>query len=745
MAGSRIWWLGLALAAAPLAVHAEAEAPKPSDPGKPAAPPASAPAKAPAKAAPKTVEAITVTGSAPDSTSTLDAKSYTLGKDLAATNGSIADALRNLPSVEVDLQGGLSLRGDTNVTILVDGKPSPMFDGKDRADALQQLPADQYERVEVITNPSAALNPEGTAGVINLITRKSRGAGVTGSAYVTASTAALKRMGASFGYNTKTLAITGSLAGNYQRNKNHIHDVKVGPEPTTGQILTSRDDSIGRNISRGPSGRINITWTPDPKDQFTAAGSYNSFLVHGHPFDAFETDTAAGTPVSLLSTLGHRRFLETDNSISAGWRHTFGEGHELSADALYNDSLGRDHTLFDETQVLPTPNLLREKIRDDSSEHHSEFRLAYSQRVAGGALKVGYELKHDDNDANYKDAKGPTEAGLVDVPALANHYLFTQDINAAYATYQRAFGDLDVQGGLRIEEVRFTLAQLTAGLRPGQDYSKAYPSLHLAYKLDDERKVTASFSERVQRPPVVFLNPLIYIEGPRQTQQGNPNLKPQDTQSFELGYEKRDGQSNYQATLYYRRYVNQFSNFQVDQGGGVFLETFGNLGSARNVGLELTAGGKVSSKISYTASTNLYWSEVDGGNLGIGASAQSGFGAAGRANLNWQVRPDDMVQLNAIVNGRRLIAQGVLEPVFTLNLGWRHKLNDRITATLTAQDVAGTNRFHRRLDTPALVDRFDFEPVARSITLRLDYRFGGGAAKAAKDPGFEYENAGGPG
>src|SRR5579859_1883893 len=201
----------------------------------PAKPPAKPPAPATAKAAApavKTVDTITVTGLVPDEKSTIDTKSYTLSKDLLATTGSVADALRNVPAVEVDLQGNLSLRGDGNVTVLVDGKPSPAFEGKGRADALQQLPADQIERVEVITNPSAALNPEGTGGVINLITKQSRGGGVTGSAYATAASAGLKRGGLNLGYNSKTLAITASLAANYQRNKNHFQDERDGLDPT---------------------------------------------------------------------------------------------------------------------------------------------------------------------------------------------------------------------------------------------------------------------------------------------------------------------------------------------------------------------------------------------------------------------------------------------------------------------------------------------------------------------------------
>src|SRR5579859_6763422 len=159
----------------------------------PAKPPAKPPAPATAKAAApavKTVDTITVTGLVPDEKSTIDTKSYTLSKDLLATTGSVADALRYVPAVEValqvDLDGG---HGDSNVTIMVDGKPSPAFEGKNRADALQQLPADQIERVEVMTNPSVALNPEGSGGVINLITKKSRGGGVTGSAYATAGSA----------------------------------------------------------------------------------------------------------------------------------------------------------------------------------------------------------------------------------------------------------------------------------------------------------------------------------------------------------------------------------------------------------------------------------------------------------------------------------------------------------------------------------------------------------------------------
>ncbi|WP_372782232.1 TonB-dependent receptor domain-containing protein [Phenylobacterium sp.] len=742
MADAKIWLVGLALIGAPVA--AQAQSPAQTDPPKaPPAPPAAKPV-APAKAPPKgkTVEAITVTGAAPDTQTSIDRRSYTLGKDLQATTGSIADALRNLPSVDVDVQGNLSVRGDPNVTILVDGKPSPQFDGKDRADALQQMPADQIERVEVITNPSAALNPEGSGGVINLITKRSRGSGVTGSAYATAASGGLKRAGLNVGYNSPKLAVTGSLGGNYQHNKQHNTQAIGALDPLSGQFLKSEDDGSGRNLARGPTARLSVTYTPRDKDQITGGASYNTLLIQGHPFDHYVNDDVNGAPVSILDRLGERRFLEIDNSASAGWKHTFAEGHDLSFDAIYNSSVYRDHRLYASTSILPVAAVPLQNVRQDENDHHAEFRIAYDRPLAGGSLKAGYELKHDENDFNYSGATGPTPSALVPDPTLANHYQFTQTINAAYATYEHAFGDLSVQAGLRLEEVRFEIDQLTSGERDSQDYVKAYPTLHLGYKLDDERKLSASFSERVQRPPSFFLNPLLYVIDARNAQKGNPDLRPQDTQSYELGYEQRHGQSSYQATLYYRRYEDQITQVEQSLGPGVVEYSFGNLGSSQAAGVELTASGKLTSKFSYNASANLYYSQIDAANLLSSAGAESGYGVSGRANLNWQVRPDDMVQFNATANGKRLVAEGLLEPYYTVNLGWRHKVNDRVTATLTVQDALATNRFRRRLDTPIFSEDLDIRPVFRSVFFRLDYRFGGGGGKPARDPGFEYESGG---
>jgi outer membrane receptor protein involved in Fe transport len=747
MAAARSWWLALAVAGAPLAAQAQvqpqAAAPKPADtapktPAKPAA-------KTPAKPAARTLEGVTVVSGTPDSQSSIDKQSYTLGKDLNATTGSVADALRNVPTVEVDLQGNLSMRGDSNVTILVDGKPSPAFEGAGRADALQQLPADQIERVEVITNPSAALNPEGTGGVINLITKQSRGGGLTGSAYVTAASAGLKRTGVNLGYNTKTLAITAAFSGNYQRNKSHFNDQRGGLDPVSGQFLTTSDQSIGRNLTRGPNGRINLSWSATPKDQITAAVSYNDILVQGHPDDLQTNNGVGGVPVLIVERLGERRFLETDNSFSTGWKHTFGEGHELSVDAVYNDSLARDHTITATTAILPPKTVPFELFRDDDSRHHVELRMAYKQALAGGALNAGYEVRREDNDANYIDAQGPSPFSLVPVAALANHYLYYQLVNSLYATYQHGFGALDAQVGLRLEDTRFTLAQLTSGERDGQHYARAYPTLHLTYKLDDDRKLTASYSVRVQRPPSVFLDPVAYVQGFQDVQTGNPNLKVKEVSVYEVGYQQHAWSQDFQANFYFRDAKHDFAQSLTDLGNGVFLTTIGNFGSSTAYGVDLSASGKINSVLSYSASLGPYVNRIDAGNLNLSVGTRSLSGVGGRVNLNWQVTPDDMVQFNTIENGRRIQAQGEILSNFTLNMGWRHQITSRLTATVTGQDLLATNRFGRVLNTPTVTEAFVARPVARAVFFRLDYRFGGGAAKPSKAPDFDYETGGGPG
>lgn len=686
--------------------------------------------------APATVEAVVVTGAAAEVTTSIDRRSYSLGKDISASSGSVADALRNVPAVSVDMQGVLSLRGDTNVTILVDGKPSGAFEGQGRADALQQFPADQIERVEVITNPSAALNPEGSGGVINLITKQSKGSGWTGSAYATAGSAGLKRAGTSFGYNSAKLNITGSLAGNYQRNKNRAELRRSTLVPASGLFADQDTLTIGRGLARGPTAKLTVGYALTPKDQLTANASYNRNLIYGYPFTRFEDRNTADAITGFHDRQGKRRNTYEDLSLSGGWRRTLGDGHTFSVDVVRNRNQYDDDTLWTTLRAVPARVLL-ERNEQDFIQRHSELKATYVRPLdGGGKLTAGYELKADDNNYSAATARGPIPFGLILDPTTAYVFDYGQTINAGYATLERGFGDFTVQAGLRVEDAQLKIDERSSpSYRP--DYLRAYPSLHMGYKLDDGRKISASYSKRVQRPPAFLLNPFQVYVDPKTFQQGNPNLQPQETDSFELGFEHRKAATTVLATAYYRQSKGEFSPIGRNQPDGNLLITFDNLGSSKTAGLELVANTKLGTKVTLSSNANLFYKEISATNLGI-AGSRSAYGVGGRVNLDWQARPDDLLQINATMRAKQLYAQGGQKANWTVNLGWRRKVTDTVTTTVSVQDLFNTNTQKQALTTADLRARGEFRPVSRAISIRLDYRFGAKSKTPAPEPGFDY-------
>ena len=212
-------------------------------------------------------------------------------------------------------------------------------------------------------------------------------------------------------------------------------------------------------------------------------------------------------------------------------------------------------------------------------------------------------------------------------------FRFDQQVHGIYATYERPFGDFTALAGLRIEATLIDLNQVTRGLTSDNDYVRAYPSLHVNYRLNEKEQLSASYSRRVQRPNPQDYNAFPIVLDPRNVIQGNPDLKPQQTDSFELGYQYRKGGATYLATGYYRHGQDAVNDVYRDIGGGVILQTKENVGTFQSAGVELVANGRLPKGFSYNLSGNLYWSEIDASDLGFGAGKQSTFTASGRGSV----------------------------------------------------------------------------------------------------------------
>lgn len=733
-----------ALLAAPCA---QAQVAPPAAQPPAAQPPAANPAPAtppPARTDSTTVQGLVVKGGEAPMKSSIDRRSYSVEGDLQATTGSIADALKRVPSVEVDIEGNVKLRGDSSVTILIDGKPSGVMTGPGRADALQQLPADQIERVEVLTNPGAQYSPEGSAGIINLVTKKGRraGAGASGSARINLGTQDRYTGGVNWAFNGPALSLSANAglwrSGN--RSDSTGDRTLSGPGGVFRRLQTTGTESRGL----GGNLRLAADYDLDPRNRIS--GEANAFIF-GSTFDSdyrFENFDGAGALLNLTERRSASDSDGTSASASLSWRREFtGDEHNLTLradrDRWVWDTLSDDRL---DTLTPPGPA----EFEDSDSRYVSSnlgVKGDYSRPMATtGRLKAGFDFQKSREDSDMLLSTGPAAGSTVLDPTRSHRLLFDETVLSGYLTYERPFGDLTVLGGLRFESATDDINLLTTGLKTSHGYDRVYPSLHLDYRLSDTARLKASYSLRIRRPGAYDLDPwLVYIDA-FNYRQGNPDLEPSETRSWEASWEYRKGGNYYLATGFWRRTDGEVTDVLVDLGGGVLLTTKANLAESRSGGLEFVVNRKLTSTLGLNLTGTAQWSQIDAASLGFGGD-RSTWSLGGRASFDWQVTPVDLLQVNAVTTGKRVTPQGFTEPTYSLNLGYRRKLDDRWFVTVTATDVFDSLKSRTVTDSPGLAGTYVRTGSTRGLFVGLRYRFG---AKPQRDPGFDYSGgAGGSG
>lgn len=694
----------------------------------------------PARPAPATgVGEVIIQGAPPPVRTSIDRQSYSVANDLQATTGAIADALRNVPSVEVDVNGNVSLRGDSNVTILIDGKPSARFKGENKGLALQSLPATQIERVEVITNPTAAFNPEGSAGVINLVTKKTAKPGLGGTIRANVGTAGRHNGGLNVSRKDGDITLSGDLYVRHDSLKQTLRSDREFQDPAGPGFIT-------QTLRMGATGAVDVfglrgglDWDPDAKTRISLELDYNGVQFDFRQLEALRQTSAASVTRQAYDNSTAQRQDRDNLEGQLSYRRKWADDHEFTV------SLARE--LNDEDRARP---ILRTFIfpanpqvfeLSDNKNHFWSTRLKvdYSQPLPGESkLKLGYAWDADDNDYRLTFIRGPGPGPYAVDPVRSNLFRFDQQVHAAYVTYERPLGDLTALAGLRAEATQIDLDQVTQGLKASNDYVRLYPSLHLSYKLSDVQQLKASYSRRVQRPQAQDYNPFLVYVNPTNRFQGNPDLKPQVTDSFEAGYQFRKNGTILLATGYYRRTRDSVNDVFRDLGGGVILQTKANIGRSQSAGLELVANGRLPGKVTYNISGNALWSEIDARDLGFGSGVRSAYTAFGRASLSWQATDKDFLQVQGFLNGKQLLSQGYRKPQGGVYLGYRHKFNDQLSGVVTVQDVLGTAGFASVIETPLYRERNRAEAKNRAVFLGITYTFGG----RQRDPGFDFGSPG---
>jgi outer membrane receptor protein involved in Fe transport len=711
----------------------------------PATPPPTNSSNTPAPA----VSTVTVVAAKPGYTSTIDGRSYSIVKDLQKSFGTLAGVLSHIPSIQIDPEGNISLRGDPNVTILVDGKPSPLFSGPGAAQALQSMSPDQFDRVEVITNPSAGQTAEGSGGIINLISKpKPKGQTdptATGSVKANVGTGGRYELGANGAYSAQGLSLSGGANYSQSGFNRSIETRYQVPDPTTGalvpadgvQLQNVREDTLTLYGSAG--------YDIDPRDRLDVGLNLLSARYLQSQNDSYQSSALSG-PLALdydAPGIFDGHLTEVDESL--GLTHTFPDsGHSLAFKLSASQGSLTSENVATYTYSTPVqPGLYQSQILN-ATFPDLDLKIDYKTPLPNKAkLSLGYEGKVGWQSENNAGVAGATPALAMTDSAFAQSFTFDQQVQALYATYEETFGKLTFQPGLRLENTTLKTDLVSLNQKGRQAYFEAYPSLHLNYDLDDASQFHASYGRRIHRPDELQLDPFRTESSETLYTAGNPNLRPELTQSYELGYEFRKKTTDLQANLFYRDKSDVLTTTTQDLGGGVLLQTSQNIGHAHDAGLELVANHDLTKTLSVNASTDLMNSDVNASNLGI-LTTRSAFVASGKVTLNWQATKRDYLQVSGQDTGKQLTAQGYRGGAIWSDLGWRHTFDGGLEAVLTAQDPFGMARRTIVIDTPTLIDVEQRKFRDTAVSIGLTYAFGGPSKHAPNNFDFGGKAGGDP-
>jgi outer membrane receptor protein involved in Fe transport len=692
--------------------------------------------------APRTVEGVVVTAVRPTEQMLLDRRVYTITTDLQATTGTAADILNQIPSVDVDADGNLSLRGDPNVTVLVDGKPSAQFSGANRGLNLQQFPAQDIDRIEVMTNPPAQYKAEGSAGVINIITRKNRKSGFSGTADLNLGDK--RRFVAALGgaYNVGKLKLNGGFTLRQDAKERQVTDFRSAVDPVTGAVVKSQETIDEHFIRLTPQVKFDADY--DFNDRQSASLSLTHREQTGKRF--FLQQDQSGPPSGPVDNISDRHSNGYEYNIDEDEGFRFDQklwrpGEVLSLSYQRSIYRERERYAYVNDYFLPVAPLSQDTLRLSQDLIKQEASADYTLPMAGnGSLKLGYDFEDDENRFdNVGDNVDPVTGALIDNPNVTNHFRYHQQVSAGYGQYEGPLGPLTLQAGVRLEQTDVHYLQITGNIPGSQSYFRAYPSLNLERKLSEDAKLSLSVSRRVTRPDPESLNPFIDYQDTQNLRAGNANLLPQDTWSYEFGYADRFKALNYGLTAYYQFNRDVVIPIVQPVSADVTLATLENLPKSKAAGLEFSANGAFGSRLSYALSGNLFYSQINGEALAAGGLRDT-IGVNGKASLDWRPTAADTAQISYSRTDKRLTPQGYVSAINLVNLGYRHKLWSNLSAVITVTDLFDGQRFQRVITTPTLQDNYNRHVFGRVAYVGLSYTFG--LTRKARPSTFEYDPGG---
>lgn len=668
---------------------------------------------------------VNVTAENPDLINSLDRRVYNVDKNIVNTGGTVTEVLSNIPSVSVDMDGKVSLRGTENVTILIDGKPSGMLGG-DRKAVLQQIPASAVEQIEVITNPSAKYDAEGMGGIINIKTKKERMKGMNGN--VAAGIGTNNKYNLSAGVNNRTSKVNIFANYSYRHENRSSSGEGVQNYFFPGQAPYSYSyTSHGNGKSDFHSGKLGADFYLNRTNTLSLSGtlSQRNGLQPGASEYSFLNDT--GYVYQHYFTTNSEDEKNRSYDCSLDYRRTWSHSkRELSAVFSFNSNDRNERGGL--TSSLYSDPFLAYQWSDNKglySSFISQVDLVQPVKTTGkfeAGLKNTQRKLDNDQVVSLLDASGLDYT--ID-PQKSDHFIYHEQVLGAYSMYTGKWKKFDYNAGLRFEQTLSDGESKTQSSAFTTDYFSFFPSAFLKYEVNNIHEVQLSYSRRVNRPESRSLNPFVDYSDSLSQRKGNPRLQPEYIQSLELAYSRSKNNLSLTTTLYYRHTDNLISRFrEVNGSTGVSTTTFINYSSSENLGGEAVVRYSKDKLGNVMWSFNLYRNTINGQN--VQAELQSAATQwSTRMNLNFKIGPATNFQVTGSYSSPMESPVAKFKGMSSVDAGVRQDLwKGKGTLSLNVTDIFLT----RKMDIQSYNDFYNSHSIrrreSRVAMLSFSYRFG---------------------
>ncbi len=682
----------------------------------------------------------------------LDKTVYNIGKDLTLKGNSVSDVLDNLPSVEVDIEGNVSLRGNESVRILINGKPSGLV-GISSNEALKQFPSESVEKVEVITSPSARYNAEGTAGIINIILRKSKLIGFNGSLSLNSGYPERYGVSANLNYRTKKLNFFNNIGYNTRTSEgSFINETEYFTNQTINNFLNEN----GVRDSESNSNYLNTGIEYFISDKTSVVGSYVLRKSDGFTNNTNNVNQNFNAISKFSERLEKESEIDDTNEFSINLTHDFNkEGHVLTLDYQKEKSSENENSFISNSQLKPIfTKYLSERVYTDEIQKSELFKIDYVLPIKkDGQFELGFRRNNQYQDIDYLAENEDLNGNFVNDLNLSNTLLYNEKVNAFYTQYGNKTNKFSFLLGLRYEESKTTVKQLVNNTNNVKNYNDFFPTLNLSYQIKENETITFGYNRRIRRARSYFINPFPSKSSATNIFQGNPNIDPTYSNGIDLGYLKRYDKLTLNGSIYYRKETGVFTFISENTGDFVLVNeilvpvlrrTPINLASNKQVGLELNANLNQSKNWRLNGSLNFYESEILGEYMGIVYDSK---------NLTWSGRLSNNLKLFSSVDWQTSLRYRAPQKtavserkssIYSNTAFSKDLLKDKITLTFKVNDIFETGKW--RIESFNENYRSYSESNwrgGRTLELNLIYRFNQKKKESRNSGGYNDYSEGG--